>query len=449
MDLRDCLRRCSEKIKSLPKTSRIRIISHYDTDGICSAYILAKAIEREGFDFHITLLEHPVKEEIERLGDEDSDAMILSDLGSSFIDTISKMGMDSIILDHHQPEDRDVIKGSVIQVNSNLFGIDGDTDASGSSLCYLLAKEINKGNIDLSPFALMGTIGDKQSLGGFSGVNREIFDEARREGFIKISRPSLKLGDGPIIQEINLSVDPFYPGLSGREEEIGKLLDRLSIREDARYSEIGGEEKKRLHSFLMLTLLRNNIDPLVANNIIKERILTEKLPLNLDVISEMIDACSKSNDHGLALSFLFNPEDLYERIKRRSEAYKIRIIEKLREIEDRGLKETRNIVYFTCDKASDGSYMSGIVSSYFDCKNKPVFSFSKDRNKIHVSCRARRRMVERGLDLGGLMRSIAQRFGGSGGGHKIAAGATLEETDLDEIVRYIDDIIGKEYEGKV
>ena len=38
------------------ETSEIRIISHYDADGIASAAIMVKALMREGKNFHLTMV---------------------------------------------------------------------------------------------------------------------------------------------------------------------------------------------------------------------------------------------------------------------------------------------------------------------------------------------------------------------------------------------------------
>ena len=35
-------------------------------------------------------------------------------------------------------------------------------------------------------------------------------------------------------------------------------------------------------------------------------------------------------------------------------------------------------------------------------------------------------LVENGLDLGGAMKTVSSEIGGFGGGHKIAAGATIQ-----------------------
>lgn len=443
MNIETYLHQAAEKIDSLSRDTKIRIVSHYDTDGICSAAILAKAIERKGFDYHVSLLDHPFEEEFEKLKKEENEIIIFSDLGSGQINQIKEMKVDAIILDHHQPEDKNIIINSIIQINSNLFGIDGNFEISGSGLCYLFAIMLDKGNADLSVFSLMGAIGDKQNIGGWKGKNKMILEEARKNNLIVIGKPSIKVGDEPIVDEITGSVDPFYPGLSGRREEVEKLLAKLSIRSDSRYGELNKEEKKDLHSFLILRLLKNEIEPEVIEEVIKERMISNYLPSNLDVLSDIIDGCSKGGEPGLALAFCLNPQKYFEIVKMNSKKFKEKILKELVKIEDNGLEERENMVYFISRKASDASYMSGVISNYFYCKGKPVFSFTPKNGKIHVSCRATRKLVKKGLNLGHVMKLTAKRFGGSGGGHKIAAGGTFINTSLDELIDFINGTLGE------
>jgi RecJ-like exonuclease len=47
---------------------------------------------------------------------------------------------------------------------------------------------------------------------------------------------------------------------------------------------------------------------------------------------------------------------------------------------------------------------------------------------VKLSARAPRSLVDRGLDLSRIMDSLARRLGGSGGGHNVAAGATIRDS---------------------
>jgi len=58
-DISKTCKKASEMILSFPKDTRVRVISHYDADGITSASILCQALRRAGYDFHASLMRNP------------------------------------------------------------------------------------------------------------------------------------------------------------------------------------------------------------------------------------------------------------------------------------------------------------------------------------------------------------------------------------------------------
>ena len=68
-----------------------------------------------------------------------------------------------------------------------------------------------------------------------------------------------------------------------------------------------------------------------------------------------------------------------------------------------------------------GFFNSGLVE-----RNKPVIAFSFDEEgKTKISGRASRALVEKGLDLGEVMKKGGAAAGGLGGGHTLAAGGSI------------------------
>mgnify|MGYP006234222645 FL=1 len=58
--------------------------------------------------------------------------------------------------------------------------------------------------------------------------------------------------------------------------------------------------------------------------------------------------------------------------------------------------------------------------------NKPIFAFAETEDgDLKVSGRGTTALVENGLNLAEIMSLSAQHVGGEGGGHNIAAGATI------------------------
>ena len=444
MSLEKVLRKARDTLLSFPRSTMIRVISHYDADGVTSAAILCKSLYRKGYDFHATLLKHPFRKELERILEEENEIVIFSDMGSGQVDLIEKFDGKVIIIDHHQPRGRPK-KESTIFVNSNEYGIDGNYEISGAGLSYLFARVMDKENVDLSYLAISGAIGDKQHLGGFSGLNREILKEAVRNRIVKIEGARMKITGSTMLEELTESIDPYYFGLSGNEEMARKLLKNASIDPEKAYAELSEDEKKKLHSMLVLRLMKCKVQPEVLENFIGKRYVTSSLQDDLERFADVLDACGKMGETGIALATCMDIEKFYGRAKSIEYNYRKIILKKLIELEKDGLKEKDRLIYFKSEEASIGSCISSIVMNYFPYKEKPVFSITEKEDEIQVSCRATRELVERGLDLGKVMSNIANKLGRSdGGGHKIAAGGSFRGVELERLIDMIDEEIRRQ-----
>jgi RecJ-like exonuclease len=74
---------------------------------------------------------------------------------------------------------------------------------------------------------------------------------------------------------------------------------------------------------------------------------------------------------------------------------------------------------------------------------RPILAFArKSETETKVSGRGTGRLVGRGLDLSTVMTEAAAGVGGEGGGHDIAAGATIPAGREAEFVDHADRIVG-------
>ena len=65
---------------------------------------------------------------------------------------------------------------------------------------------------------------------------------------------------------------------------------------------------------------------------------------------------------------------------------------------------------------------------------------------MKISARTLEMLTSKGLDLGEIMRVAAEKFGGKGGGHDIAAGAQVPIKDVDAFVKFVDELVKKRIE---
>ena len=226
-ELSELSKKASEIILSLPKSTKVRVISHYDADGITSAAIICNALQRAGYNFHATLMRNPFDKGLARVSKEENELIIFSDMGSGQIETIEKMNSKSIIIDHHQYLKKKTTK-DVLQINANLCKINGNYEACGATLSYSVAIALESKNVDLSPLAVAGIIGDKQYIGGIRGFNKNVLDEAINNGFLK-ENIEIKIYGDSLFEALYFSIDPYYSGLSGKEDAILELLEQLKL----------------------------------------------------------------------------------------------------------------------------------------------------------------------------------------------------------------------------
>ncbi len=181
------------------------IIHHDDADGLCSASITKRALEREKVKIKTFCLEKVYTEVIEDLHSKAGQTIFYVDIGSPHADLISKYNKGrnlTIILDHHDPKPSKDPK--VLDLNLEHFGFKGETDFSGATCCYLFAKALNNANQDLSYLALVGSCEIPQ---GFLGINKMILQEALKNEIVQ------QKGKNHEITKFKIRVNPLFSKL--------------------------------------------------------------------------------------------------------------------------------------------------------------------------------------------------------------------------------------------
>jgi len=441
-DIQELSRKAAEIILSTPKSTRIRVISHYDADGITAAGIICTALNREGYDFHVSLMRNPFTQGLERVKKEENEIIIFSDMGSGQIETIEQFNCKAIIIDHHQFHKPKTSK-NVLQINANLCEINGNYEASGASLSYSVAKAISPENMDLAPLALAGATGDKQYIGNIRGYNKTILEESLKKGFLK-KYTGIKLYGETLFDALYHSIDPFYVGISGNKEAINELLERLHLNNKTKIEDLNDEQKRKLHSFLLLKLIKNGCENNILDTIIRVRYWSEFLQCELERFADLLDACGKGGNRGLGLAVCLGDKSSFDEAVKLEKEYKQKILEELLILEKEGIKEKTAFRYFYSNRSSLGGVIGGIATNFILDKKKPLLSLVKKENEIHISGRGNQYLVSNGLDLGSALKEVATHLNGNGGGHKIAAGATIDSKKEKEFLDAVNMILLKQ-----
>ncbi|MFW9873985.1 MAG: hypothetical protein ACFFG0_12835, partial [Candidatus Thorarchaeota archaeon] len=282
------------------KNAPISIYTHLDADGLSSGGILGKAFYRKKIPFQIIVLRQLDKKEIAKIVkkvQQYNNFLIFSDFGSGQYlelesELVNKIKFNSfLILDHHLPQNvsnKEEIKlikeihekTKKWHINPYFFGIDGSLEISSAGLCYYFAKCLNQKNIDLSPIAIVGAIGDIQNQGvnkSFLGLNTLILEDAMNFGLIEVLNdlnfPSLK----PLNEAIAYSSEIFLPGLSkDANKSLIFLKNQGILMEDFEgnvrtLSELNQDEKQKISSAIIeYASIKLDLEP---NKIIKKLIV--------------------------------------------------------------------------------------------------------------------------------------------------------------------------------
>jgi RecJ-like exonuclease len=77
---------------------------------------------------------------------------------------------------------------------------------------------------------------------------------------------------------------------------------------------------------------------------------------------------------------------------------------------------------------------------------KPIIACSTVQSEklVKISERAIDTVVQKGLNLGEIMRVSAEKYSGKGGGHNIAAGAQVPIALLDFFIQMVNELVGEQ-----
>ena len=424
------MERCEEARESASAMENPLIVHHYDCDGITSGSIAASWFEKNGKKYRMLTVRKLDLKLINTLQSEKEIIFVDLGSGSAFVDELKG---NVLIIDHHQP-----LCKSHLQANPHLFGFDGGSELSAAGCAYFVFGEA-------ADLGVVGAVGDIQYP--LRSLNKKMLDEAVGQKQVAVSTDLLLFGRNsrPLTQFLLYADDPYLPGLTGHEDACVKLLSDLQIplKEGEKwrtYSSLSQHEKKKLVSSLA-ELLSTRISPEAAGKLTGEvfTLLNRQQGTELSDASEfstLLNACGRNGRPELGVEVCLSRPGAYESARVLLAEHR----KNLREGIGFAMKNSQDLGKFLLidGRGVIADSIIGVVAGMLfpGARNKPVLALSiEESGNIKLSTRGTRKLVEQGLNLSKILSESCAVVGGVGGGHNIAAGATIPADKLDDFLK--------------
>jgi len=448
------------------KNSKFIVVTHFDADGLASGGIICKALLRLNAFFHLRIVEQLNEDVLLKISKINGDVTIFSEIGSGYLSLIKNFfeGKKIVVMDHHQIEPN--VEINFPHLNPHNYGFDGGKEISGSGVTYFVAKALNEKNVDLSPLAIVGALGDVQDKNpqrALKGLNEKIVKEAEEAGFLKSEIDVILHGrkTKPIHKALAYSTNPFLPGLTGEEDKCVALLSSIGISlkkgdEWTKLSDLSMEEKQKLLTKIIEYLSSHGFSGNIVLNLIgvNYEILTESKDCPLRDAREyasILNACGRMGKSGLGIALcLGDRENALNRAQQLISEYKqllakhinwiIQFPEKIQEFESFYVIRGEG----TIDEKMTGAISTMLSSSTMFKPDKAVLvSALSGKENIKLSARAGLKFAEKKVNLGATLKICAEKFSGLGGGHEAAAGAYIPKDKIEDFLKSLDEEILK------
>src|SRR3989442_4737968 len=462
----------AERLRS---AGRVGVYCHIDADGITGGAIASEALSRAGIAHEVAFLKKLDEASIQVIRREAPPVAWFVDFGAGQLHHME--GLEAVITDHHVPTGREIpaerrrdlvrfaeAQDRVLMVNPHMEGQGSDV-VSGAGLAYAVARALDPRNPHLAAVAIVGAVADvqDQECRRLRGFNRTILQDGIDAGVVRASTDLRLFGreTRPIHKMLEYSHDPWIPRLTGNGEAcMGFLLEGgidLKVEETWRtWSDLDAGEKRRIASELVTHMLSRGCGWREVQRLVGEVYTLVREPVGSPTrdakeFGTLINACGRYEAAEIGYRVCRGDRsEALEAALRLLAGHREHLVSSLEWIEQVGLTRLDAIQYFHAeDKIRDTvvGIAAGIALQASGNRQMPIVAFAYAPDGVKVSARAPRELVARGLDLAAVMREASKIFGGEGGGHHGAAGATIPRGTEDEFAKAVDALVKAQLAG--
>jgi len=466
---------CEKAAEEILRHKEVIVASHIDADGLTSAGIACTALDRAGIEYKPLFFKQLDPSALKKIADLGPDLVLFTDLGSGMQDEIKSLGLNAVVADHHRPSG----SGVDLHVNPHLVGLDGATQMSGSGSAFLLAralasshahlragragdvKERKNQNDNLAGLAIVGATGDLQDMarGKLLGINRDILAIGKRAGVLSWGQDLKLFGKQtrPVFKMLEFSQDPYIRGLSGDEDACIVFLKDLGIRLRGerwrRWVDMNEDEKAKIVSGLVRRGLRSGLSNAQLQRLVGEvYTLTQEQEgtelRDANEFSTLLNATARYGHSGVGLSVCMGDRDsAFEEAKRLLKEHRKNLVNGLKLVREVGLTQMAHLQYFDAKDRILETIVGIVAGMSFQMadRSKPILAFAKaEDGNLKISARGTQDLVRSGLNLAEAMSLSAEKVQGVGGGHNVAAGATIPPEAKEEFLELVDATVGRQ-----
>lgn len=479
-ELADGATACADRLCA---ADSVLLASHIDADGLTSAAIAASALERATIPFETLFSKQLDEATIAEIAATDHETVLFTDFGSGQLDIITDHADGSftpVIADHHQPADAT----TEYHLNPLLVGIDGASELSGAGTTYVLARaladtapttttdggvvaEPTADNRDLAALAVVGAVGDMQAgVDGLHGANSAIVEDAVDAGVLTVGTDITLYGKQtrPLPKLLEYASEAQIPGISndpaGAIEFLSGLDLDLKDGTDWRcWVDLTDDERQTLLSALIQRAVASGVPADRINDLVgtSYQLAQEEPGTILRDVSEfstLLNATARYEraDVGLAVC-LGDRDEAFNRARTLLRNHRRNLSEGLDWVTSEGVTTEQHLQWFDAGSEIRETIVGIIAGMAVGApgirRDKPIIGFAeKNSEEVKVSARGSHQLICEGLDLSVVMREASRGVDGDGGGHDVAAGATIPMGEQNAFIETADELIGNQLAGE-
>ncbi len=442
------LKEVSEEFENYVESARrILVVSHIDADGLSSAALMLKYLYDQDKIVHLKFYHYLSKKAIEEILSLKKDMLIFLDLGSGIIGELKKyFFIPTFIIDHHQLVSKEKKIGKIYQINPRIFRLDGTREISSSGITYLFLKNLSYEILEYGWLALVGAIGDiQEDKNGFRGLNKKILEELQENGIIEVKKGLRMFGlyTRPLYKVLEYSTEIYIPEVTGSEVGALQFLQEIGIPlkkggDWIKYSDLTEEQVKKLITAIILKRLKYNVSNAedVIGYIYLLRNSTHPFFKDLREIAYILNATGRMGRPTVGIASVLGDEKYKDMALDILLEYKREILKALEQIENVKRIVYKDIVIFYFENNLRPTLTSPVASilSFSKKIDKRVIGVAADVDETNVKISVRL-LNKDDKDLGKAIEKAASKVGGVGGGHDIAAGATIPKDKIEEFLK--------------